>query len=100
MIRWTSDAAAGRVPVFGAWGGPTPCSVQPASAEDVPQNLREADVIYHVVKFYADPSIRNRDEIDFNGRLLVVTGVRATSAGQGRSHVVDAEEKPPHAPLG
>lgn len=97
VARWTKDAAAGRVPVFDPPTGPYACAVQPASAEDLPVHMREAHVIYHVIKFYDDPAVRPRDEVILQGRTLVVTGLRSTSGGAGRTHLVDAEERPTNA---
>lgn len=97
VARWSADAAAGRVPEFDPPAGPFACAVQPASAEDVPLHMREESVIYYLIKFYDDPALRPRDEVLWDGRTLVVTGLRSTSGGAGRSHLVDAEERPVHA---
>lgn len=57
-------------------------SVHPTDADDVPEHLREAEVVYLTVKFYDDPQLRIRDEVlDDLGRTLVVAGVKARSGG-------------------
>lgn len=97
VTRWTADAHGGRVAEWGPPSAPMPAAVRPASAEDVPANLREAEVIYHNVLFYDDPGLRVRDLVLLGERVLAVTGVRSTAAGQGRTHVIDCEERPTHA---
>lgn len=98
VTRWDQDATAGRLPVWGPTTGPHPCAVHPSSAEDVPANLREAEVIYCTVQFYDDPLVRIRDELHWDGRVLTVTGVRPSAAGRGRTYLVDCEERPVHGP--
>lgn len=94
VSTWTRDAAGGRQPTYALADAPVRCAVQPTRAEDIPIHMRESEVIYHTVKFYTDPRLRVRDEILFGNRTIVVTGVRATSGGAGRTWVVDGEEHP------
>ncbi len=94
QLPWTRDVGAGRKLNLGLPSLPVRCAVQPTSAEDKPDHMREAEVIYHTLKFYDDPRLKIRDQINFGDRILVVTGVRATSGGAGRTWVVLAEERP------
>lgn len=90
------DAAAGRSPFGTPDAAPVPCAVQPTSAKDLPEHLREASIQYLTVKVYADPNLRNRDVVvDGLGRELVVTGVRGPSGGAGRTWLIDCEYRAP-----
>lgn len=96
VVRATfgQDAALGRKPVETPDPTPRPCAVQPTSVDDLPEHMREQEVIYHTVKFYDDPRLSNRDKVIFRGRELVVIGVRGSSGGAGRTWPVLCEEKP------
>ena len=100
VTRWNKDAASGRVPVYAAPSAPILCAVEPSSATDVPEHMREQQVVYHTVKFWDFPGVQIRDVINYAGRQLVVSGVRDTSGGRGRTWVVMAEERPPGVPNG
>lgn len=90
------DGAAGRQHTEQPPGPPVACAVQATRAEDKPQNERETGVEYLTVKFYDDPGVRVRDElVDELGRVLVVSGVRSSSGGAGRTWPVDCEYRPP-----
>lgn len=92
VARWDRDSARGRVAEFEPDRAPVPCAIQPASAEDVPEAMRDAGVGYYVMKVYDDPEVRVRDQVvDELGRVFSVAGVRSTSGGAGRTHLVDLE---------
>jgi hypothetical protein len=94
VVAWTLDKAGGRQPTYGTDSDPIACAVQPTNANDMPAHMRESEVIYTTVKFYSDPGLRVRDLILFGTRQIVVSGVRSTSGGAGRTFVVLAEERP------
>lgn len=97
-LRRTSfgaDAAAGRKIAGGVTDAtPRAVSVHPTSAEDLPDHLREQGRVYYTVTFYDDPGLYVRDEVLWDGRVLVVLGVRGSSGGVGRSWPVLTEYKP------
>lgn len=92
---WAHDPAGGRQPQVGVTRGPYRCAVQPTAAGETADHLRDGDVITGVAKFYSDPQVKVRDVINFGTRLLVVMGVRSTSGGQGRTWIINWEERPP-----
>lgn len=94
IASWSKDSGGARQSVYAADSLPVRCAVQPASSEDRPQHMRETQVVYDTVKFYDDPNLAVRDVVVFDGREKVVTGVRATSGGAGRTWLVDTEERP------
>jgi len=94
-VDFGRDAALGRQPVETPDPTRRACAVQPASVDDVAEHEREQGLIYHVVKFYDDPKLSNRDKVIFEGRQLVVIGVRGSSGGAGRTWPVVCEERPP-----
>ena len=93
---WTTkDKAAGRQPTTTFDPTPVRCAVQPDSADLFPEHMREEACVYHTVKFYDDPVLKTRDEITYNGRTIVVVGVRDTSGGMGRTWVILGQERRP-----
>ena len=88
------DAAAGRSPSYGTPAGPFPCAIQPDSSEDVPAHGRESRVTHHRVIFHDDQGLDIRDQVLWGSRVLTVTGVLPSAAGQGRTWTYLCEERP------
>jgi hypothetical protein len=83
VVSWAPDAAGGRQATFSAWSAPIACSVQPSSGLDVAPHLREEQVTYLTVFFHgADPGLKLRDQVLWNGQTLTVTGV-LNASGRG-----------------
>jgi hypothetical protein len=76
---FTIDAAGGRVFTAVNIGSTIKCSVQPTSADDVPDHLREEAETFYTVYFPDDPGVSIRDLliwIDPNpDKILYVLGV-------------------------
>lgn len=95
---WDQDAAGGRRAVKATGRrGPYLCAVQPTSSEDKPDHMRESGVEYVDVKFYQDPQVLVRDQVEVGERVYVVTECRTSSGGAGRSWVVGCEYRAPGA---
>lgn len=91
----TKDKASGRQPTMTADPSQIRCAVQPDSADLFPEHMREEACVYHTVKFYDDRRLKVRDTVNYQGRVLVVVGVRDTSGGVGRTWVCLCEERRP-----
>lgn len=91
------DAAGGRQVALGTASSPLRCSVQPASARDVPLHLRESGIVYHTVYFADDPQLPIRsilNWIDYTpARVLNVSGASRNAAGITSLWAVDCEER-------
>lgn len=75
-IHGAKDAAGGRVTAYDPESDPVRCSVQPSDGRDVPVHLREMAITYLTVLFHdADPGLKARDQVLWNGQVLTVTAV-------------------------
>ena len=68
-------------------------SVQPATAERVPDHMRADANITHIVLFNADPAAKADDHILWSGRTLLVAGPASDQAGRGAAWEVFCTEQ-------
>ena len=92
---WSKDAAGGRVPTYGAWGGSVACSVSAASAVQAQQHSRENMIVSHVVTSNARLGYL-RDQLLWaeTGAILTINAVEPAGDGTGRVWNHYAQEIP------
>jgi hypothetical protein len=69
----------------GALGSPVSyfASVQPLSVTETATQQRVGDIVTHVAYFSTDPDVRANDQINWNGKVLRVSGPAEDQAGRG-----------------
>jgi hypothetical protein len=93
VVDWNKGTSGARTPVYGNPSDPVRCRITAASAEDVPDHMRENGVEYLTAVFTDDPGTRARcrlNWVDFAPpKVLRVTGPTRIAAGKFRSYLVD-----------
>lgn len=92
---WSKDAAGGRVPTYGAWGGSVACSVSAVTATEVAIHGRESAMVSHVVTCN-DRLGYLRDQLQWQetGAILTIVAVEPAGDGCGRIWNHYCEERP------